>query len=265
MLCVCAVAAMSPGGVCTVGGSKGEDKCKTYYTGSHGSHLSPADVCGLLSRCHVPLFQHQETISPKQLPACLLPLQLFVSESTHLILYSYLWETNSLTTGGRMKREAFLKCCCFFLANSISLDHWCLSCPRSFVIFRNVLKLYVFLSHCDCCSVVHKTQIKLASMAASSALSTPMILNSHGHNNACDQPQHFIAIKPPWHAQFIIHFALSHCSHKDLHVALVLVCEEALWHPAWCTFTARMPNLKGEEPGTQMWTIWFAADTRCSE
>lgn len=90
MLCVCAVVAMSPGGVCTVGGSKGEDKCKTYYTGSHGSHLSPADVCGLLSWCHVPLFQHQETISPKQLPACLLPLQLFVSESTHLILYSYL-------------------------------------------------------------------------------------------------------------------------------------------------------------------------------
>lgn len=45
--------------------------------------------------------------------------------------------------------------------------------------------------------MVHKTQIKLVSMAASSALSTPMILNSHGHNNACDQPQHFIAIKPP--------------------------------------------------------------------
>lgn len=73
-------------------------------------------------------------------------------------------------------------------------------------------------------------------MAASIALSTPMILNSHSHNNACDQPQHFTVIKPPWHAQFIIHFALSHCSQKDLRVALVLVCEEALWHPAWCTF-----------------------------
>lgn len=65
-------------------------------------------------------------------------------------------------------------------------------------------------------------------MAASSALSTLMILNSHGYNNACDQPQHFIATKPPRHAQFIIHFALSHYSDKDLHVALLLVCEEAL-------------------------------------
>lgn len=73
-------------------------------------------------------------------------------------------------------------------------------------------------------------------MAASSTLSTPMILNSHSHNNACDQPQRFTAIKPPWHSQFIIHFALSHCSQEDFHVALVLVCEEALWHPAWCTF-----------------------------
>ena len=83
---------------------------------------------------------------------------------------------------------------------------------------------------------MHKIQINLAYMAASSTLSTPMILNSHSHNNACDQPQHFTAINPSWHAQFIIHFALSHCSQKDLHVALVLVCEEVFWHPAWCTF-----------------------------
>lgn len=103
-------------------------------------------------------------------------------------------------------------------------------------LFTNILKFCAFLSRCNCCLLVHKTQINLASMAASRALSTPMILNSHSHNNARDQPHHFTGIKPPWHAQFIIHFALSHCSQKDHHMALVLVCEEALWHPAWCTF-----------------------------
>ncbi len=105
------------------------------------------------------------------------------------------------------------------------------------LIQKNVLKLFFFFfKHCDCCSLVHKTQINLASMAASGALSTSMILNSRSHNNACDQPQDFTAIKPPWHAQFIIHFALSNCSQRDLHVALVLVCEDALWHRTWCTF-----------------------------
>lgn len=96
--------------------------------------------------------------------------------------------------------------------------------------------------------LVHIIQRNLGSMVASWALSTPMILNSHGHIIVCDQPQHSIAITP-LAPEFIIHFALSHCSHKDLHVALVSVCEEALWHLAWCTFTACTSSLKGGKLG----------------
>lgn len=249
-----------------------------FCTGSHGSHLSPADVCGLLSQCHVPwfpdVFQHQETISPKWLPAFSL---LFVSEYTHLFLYSYLPGASTLTTGGQMKIKVYVIWCHLvrsgFLADSISLALWCL-CPWSYVQFKNIEKLCVTCAQCYCCLLVHKTQTykpNLAYMAASSALSTPMILNSHSHNNACDQPEHFTAIKPPWHPRFIIHFALSHCSQKDLHVALVLVCQEALWHQAWCTFHGShscqtwKEEARGEDPSAQMWAIWFAADTRCSE
>lgn len=80
-------------------------------TGSHGSHLSPADVCGLLSQCHVPRFRHQETIRPKRLPAFYLSLWRSVSEYIHLFFYSHLSAANTLTTGGQMKRKVFLRCC----------------------------------------------------------------------------------------------------------------------------------------------------------
>lgn len=73
-------------------------------------------------------------------------------------------------------------------------------------------------------------------MAASTALSNSMILNSQSHNNACDQPQCFIVIKAPGtlNLSYILQFHTH--SKRTLRGALMLLCEESLWHSAWCTF-----------------------------
>lgn len=82
---------------------------------SHGSHLSPADICGLLSRCHVALFPHQEAIRPQWLPAFSPSLQLFFSKHTHLLLTcsAHAPTANTLTTGGGTKSLSKVLSCCW--------------------------------------------------------------------------------------------------------------------------------------------------------
>lgn len=125
----CAVA-LSSGGVCTVGGSKGKDKCKSACP-----VLAHMFLIWLLQMfvdfwasvmyyyCNI-----RKLLTQKKM-ICLLS----ISSAIRL----WISDAHTLTTGFQM---IFF----FFLANSISLGYWSLSCSWSCVEFRNVLKTLCF-------------------------------------------------------------------------------------------------------------------------
>lgn len=157
--------------------------------------------------CWSTIFNNYFNINKMQAANDWVAFYLFISEYTNI---------RSDNINGQMKGKVFLKCC-HLLEDAFQIKGltWVTIYHLLEVLWCYYFKLglkFCFLFLSEYSPLVLKTQLNLALMAASDALSTPMILNSHCHNNACGQPQHFTAKKPPWHGQFIIHFTVSHCS-----------------------------------------------------